>query len=509
MQLLRDDQEHAETSENEGVTAADSFLVIEVITYQDLWQRAQVVVDFIERALQELDLLNQWLEVTTYPRRMQRKIRGRRRSLRPFAKKWPPIRDEVLRGDFVRVMIQKRLDESIHSDAAIDVDIASLNYQGRGHDRLYEYADPRDAKLFKLCVNTKIWPDGLTKVIVARAVGLACDLFVAVDGACGYVTIGERPVRGGDPTPYEERESLAERGINVVRLCEEVRGTFWGNLLSARHVERLGGTEAVCQQVPCCISTVLGEGINSSTENQPMYLQVTPSIHGLTPTENHSLEVFLEPILISSRGEVSAWVLGSDLVAGLHDVEGFRRALTGVTSRTTRLPEGGLLVECDWGARGPFFDVLDEHTCEDVRGYREIPRLRSRVVPDDVVVFTIRDLIQPLPKTGHIFPLVMVQACIPGYALEFRVNFAQEPTPADRRGLAQLVERWAQLIYEDAAEGNSISYGSPVEHNGCVSVWHAQLAPVRHDAYVQLVMMLDAFSRTCRLEQVRVSAWDT
>ena len=39
-------------------------------------------------------------------------------------------------------------------------------------------------------------------------------------------------------------------------------------------------------------------------------------------------------------------------------------------------------------------------------------------------------------------------------------------------------------------------------------VWQADLAPVGQDAYIQLVLMLDEFSKsTARLAEVHVDAW--
>jgi hypothetical protein len=221
------------------------------------------------------------------------------------------------------------------------------------------------------------------------------------------------------------------------------------------------------------------------------------------------LESFLAPILISSQGQLGITILDRALVASLGDVPHLKQSLANSVRRVALLPGGALLVQYDqpdgWSAA---YRALLGIGCSIAEGYREIPQLRSMWEPDDAVVWAHANLIPPRPKSGPLLPAILVQPCIHSDALEFQVSFANPLTSSVTRQLKELVREWSTLRYEVEHEIPVISECSALKRKGDLLVWQADLAPVGQDAYIQLVLMLDEFSKsTAKLSEARVCAW--
>ncbi len=490
-----------------------TYLHMEVVTFADLWERARVAVDFIERVWDTFEPFQVKLEASVVPRYNIRPNAVRIFGLRPTWKKWGEIRGLLLKGKIAGFHVHDW--EATHShclrhdtDVSLDVIFGQWRGQAQGHRQserpLY---DPREAKMFKLCVNTRVWGGTVSARVQEQVVSLACDLFQAVDGACGYIDLGDNYVTPTCITPYERRLGMDVPRLR--RLCKEVRGAFWGNLLSARHVRALGGSQFVIQQAPCYKVIPLALTVAQANGDVPLYLQLTETLGMATPKDYSRLESFLTPILISSQGQLSFTILDPALVTSLGDVNRLRQTLADSVRRAAVLPHGALLVEYDqpdgWPAA---YRALQRIGCDAARGYREIPQLRGMWLVDDAVVWTLTKLIPPRPRSGPIYPAVVVEPCIPGDALKFQVFFVNPPTGDTEDRLKKLVREWRTLEYESESGKMAISYCSEPECEGDSLMWQADLAPVGQDAYFQLVMMLDEFSKTVsRLAEVHVGAW--
>jgi hypothetical protein len=490
-----------------------TYLQMEVITYADLWERAEVVVDFIERVWHTFEPFQVKLGASVWPRYDTRRSAVRSFGLKPMWKKWIETRRLLLDGQIAAVVMDDWESGHSHclrfdSDVYLGVRLGRPWGQAQGH-RVSERPlyDLREAKMLKLCINTRVWEDAVSVEVQEQIVRLACDVFRAVNGACGYVNVGNDYAVLEHRTTYEQR--LGMNQLNTRRLCGEVRGAFWGNLLSARHVRALGGSQFVRQQAPCheVISLVRQEG--KASDDLPLYLQLTQTLETARSEDYARLESFLAPILISTRDQLGITILDPTLVASLGDADCLRQTLAESVRRAVLLPGGALLVEYDqpdgWPAA---YRALQQIGCDTARGYRQIPQLRSMWWPDNAVVWTLTKLIPPRPRSGPIFPAVVVHPCIPGDALEFRVLFVDQPISDMEEQLRELVQEWSVLEYESESEEAMISHCLVPECEGEVIAWQADLAPVGQDAYIQLVMMLDEFSKeTARLAEVHVGLW--
>ena len=67
------------------------------------------------------------------------------------------------------------------------------------------------------------------------------------------------------------------------------RGYFWGNLLSEKHIETLGGFESIVRNAPCCQVSKVGE--------KNVFLQLTPSILDFSDEALTKLKDYFRPIL--------------------------------------------------------------------------------------------------------------------------------------------------------------------------------------------------------------------
>jgi hypothetical protein len=125
--------------------------------------------------------------------------------------------------------------------------------------------------------------------------------------------------------------------------------------------------------------------------------------------------------------------------------------------------------------------------------------------PDDAYVFTVEKLIPPRRKFGPVFPHISVQSCLHDHKVKFQIDFSEQPTYEQKLELRKLVEEWKCLSYDVKSESLIISDCSVVDMEEKTIEWDADLAPVGQDAYFQLVLMLDHFSKTIqRLSEIRV-----
>lgn len=154
---------------------------------------------------------------------------------------------------------------------------------------------PGRASLLKVGVERPLYGEGTLDAWQEEWVALACEAFVRLKGATGYLTVDVGTWRDSDISPYE-----ATASINYVKVHRElhlkVRGYYWGNLLSRGHLERLGGLETVIREAPCYLVRDLSSG-----EEPRAYLQLTPKMED-TPLEAlRALRDYLKPLLPEGR----------------------------------------------------------------------------------------------------------------------------------------------------------------------------------------------------------------
>jgi hypothetical protein len=119
-----------------------------------------------------------------------------------------------------------------------------------------------------------------------------------------------------------------------------LRGYFWGNVLSARHIAALGGRDRVLSEAPCARAEDW-----SAAGRELVYLQLTPDLELVRDDALLALERYLRPVLPAPRQDL------------LKVPEGARATLTFKQEDETE----------DGDPIGPAILVIGERRGQDVR----------------------------------------------------------------------------------------------------------------------------------------------
>ncbi len=488
-----------------------SYIQMEIVTFEDLWIHGETIVGFIEYVWQSLLPSPIKLQASWNPRAKPWDKKACRYSgIKPHFQKWKELKSLILAGELDSLGIVDW--DTVHSrvlrfdaDVYIGVNFGEAWAQMQGH-RLVEAPkyDPREAKMLKLCLNTRILDGVVSTKIQEQLAFLATKLFQDVNGACGYIHLGDEFNTLAFATHHETINNLAGQGASTWMCCDEVRGAFWLNFLSGEHVRRLGGMEKITREAPCYKVAQLDRCDTKQVEVLAL-LQLTPMMTEMSVQQLEQLEHFLKPILISPKKWIVTSILDHRIVQKLEGIEEVRAVFAKYASRIVHLPLGAMLIEYNKPGYIPIRETLQKFGSEEIRASRDIPKLRLNQRPDDAIVFTVEKLIPPRRKFGPIFPYIGVQSCLQDHKLKFQIDFSEQPTHEQKLELRKLVEEWKFLSYEVKSELLTISACSVVELKEQTCEWYAELDPVGQDAYFQLVLMLDHFSQTIhRLLEVKV-----
>ena len=495
------------TSQAEEPTA---FVLLEIVTFADLWPKAAAVVDFIERVWHELLPRPVKLAAAITPTEQVSIRPSRRFGLTPGSARWAELRDLLLQGRIARLGLEDW--ESHHShqlrfdaDLLIEVEFGYRWGQAVGHTLAdFSTFDPQYPRVLSLRIATRALRGGLNPETQRQLVGLAQTSFQAVEGTCGFIDVATQR-KDFALSPYEQ--GLGMDLSNLKRLWRDVRGAFWGNLLSPYHVARLGGWEVVKRHAPCPIVAPL-RGANPTASPEPgAYLQLAGALGATTAADYRKLESFLAPILISDRDQVRYKILEPALVAGLGGTRasnrewpstpfvslGYRLALRWWP---TPIPPEGRRPARPSNALG--FTML--------WGIGRYHNSEAFTLPILLVSGNAEGRLPPRPKSGPLVPVVVVEPYILTDTIKIGVTFAGIPADADEQALRRLIQQWRNLAYDLAVATPMIRSCSAPERTGNLIAWQADLAPVGQDAYFQLVLMLDEFSKSvARLAEVRIA----
>lgn len=497
--LPRQAQRLAITSTAEGTL---TFLCMEIVTFTNLRERGAIVVQFIEDVWHRLLPQPLKLEATIWEAERSSAKPPQRLGMLPDSPAWQKTRERILNGRLETLHLadwdtlhSHQLRRGIKVRLGLHFGIQAMQFQGHLSNP-FGPPDPREPRFVDLGLDTGLFGGGVPKELQQRLVQLAQALFVSLDGACGFIDAGYNDIDAYRMTDHERR--IGMYGPNLWPLWRDVRGAFWGNLLSSYHVERLGGGAYVRDEAPTAQMLELPGSL---------YLQLSDSVIASDLTARANLAAFLKPILVSSESSTQYTILEPTLVTEVGGGQRVREAFQDTGVRLALLP-GGAVVLASSSAPRPFVHAskaLDWIRLYDTRGYRSIPQLRSLLASDDASVWTLRRRITPRPKSGPLFPRVLVAPYVLGNAIEVGVCFAEPASQMVIEQLKRLVAEWRQLRYEGETGVSAITRSTELEFRGSLWLWSADLSPVGQDSYFQLVLMLDEFSRSvARLSEVHI-----
>jgi len=114
-----------------------------------------------------------------------------------------------------------------------------------------------------------------------------------IEVVTGYIT-HDLLIPGFTTTPHE-RHSIGRFGqYSEKDYIDHFRGYFWGNLLSERHIQTLGGLGSIVHNAPCYQVKEISR--------QNVYLQLTESVFEFSDRELSNLKEYFRPILLPKRG---------------------------------------------------------------------------------------------------------------------------------------------------------------------------------------------------------------
>jgi hypothetical protein len=149
-----------------------------------------------------------------------------------------------------------------------------------------------------------------------KLVDIALETFTALKGVSGYLTVGDMQAGKWSVSPYEKSFNPDYRFASWT-FRNKLRGAFWGNLLSAEHISKLGGMERIKKEAPVFRVKATGSG-----DNQGVFLQLSPLIGTDSPKKLQGLHEYLAPILpgiskdsYSGRDIVPRWYAEAELIA--------------------------------------------------------------------------------------------------------------------------------------------------------------------------------------------------
>jgi hypothetical protein len=131
---------------------------------------------------------------------------------------------------------------------------------------------------------------------LVRLVAVTGETFRGVDGACGFVTLDPFSRISGQLTEYEIQRHLSWAN-EPDRYQTKLRGAFWGNLLSPRHVEQLGGIATVTRDAPCVVVEPLTFSARGPEPTVGAYLQLTDWPSDVTTDRAQQLTDYLSVLL--------------------------------------------------------------------------------------------------------------------------------------------------------------------------------------------------------------------
>jgi hypothetical protein len=213
-------------------------------TYEDLREAPGPVVEWLDLVRGELtdDLVKRmprtWVDELRVLAMLRDSDRLSRKKYTPA--NWDKTRSQVLAGELDKVWIEY-LSGRLEVEADLDPVV------GRQHSLLIAYPQ---------------LPDGVTEQIQDALVGALRRGAQLLRAATGYLTVDD------SPCPYE-----AVMGCEIEnweRYEEQVRGYYWGNILSEYHIGQLGGLGAVLRDAPFVVSEDI-----STDGHQLVYLQST------------------------------------------------------------------------------------------------------------------------------------------------------------------------------------------------------------------------------------------
>lgn len=113
--------------------------------------------------------------------------------------------------------------------------------------------------------------------------------FVKIGASYGFINFSSRNLDAdGTRTEYEKKFSVMATDTAWF-LRRYIRGAFWENYLTERHIEKLGGIDVIKFNAPCA-------RVEELIPSKAIALRLTEDVNEVTPEHIKTLEQYLDPL---------------------------------------------------------------------------------------------------------------------------------------------------------------------------------------------------------------------
>jgi hypothetical protein len=244
-----------------------------ISTFDRFVNTGYALMDFIE-AFTEIILkpLNRELKITIEGPRMREKNGI-------FNKAWEDLKKPILEGKVSYIRLY-HFDDNLGSLGLYKMPITILITNNLD-------INPAAASSVEFAIAKWLYEGTSVKDMQEEYVRLLEKLNLELKGLGGFITI-DNLFASCDRSPHEAYVGLAYHRASR-QFNRYYRGYHWGNILSATHVELLGGAERVAREAPVYKTELLEDG--------GMFLQLTEDIENVADDDLRRLKYYFMPIL--------------------------------------------------------------------------------------------------------------------------------------------------------------------------------------------------------------------
>lgn len=202
-------------------------------------------------------------------------------------KMWNKIISMVLNGEVRHLLINcSQSEEILQPELAL-----SITFDHSYNDELYEGTVVANNLAFSM--NRRVFNLNIPLDVQNMLKETFINVFKELNGVVGYINMGlPHATLAPNATSFEGLQGYYFTEYSHM-FGNNARGYFWGNILTEKHIERLGGIGVIKEKAPCFFvdDFVLGDG------RKAVYFQLTEDINLYTDEQLKNLRDFLKPIL--------------------------------------------------------------------------------------------------------------------------------------------------------------------------------------------------------------------
>lgn len=262
---------------------------IDVCTFDSLRNKSQQIINLVNKIL--------GIFVTRYNMDISiliKKYDGRFKKMQYNLRNWDKLTNMIYNNEIRHLLLSYILYEELNQPEFA----LSITFDYAYKDELYK--NKILANNMSLSLNLRLFEENIPNDVQVEIKSIFLSAFKALNGVVGYVNVGfPHATITPNSTIYEGIQGYSFTSFSIEFDCK-ARGYFWGNILTEKHIEKLGGIGSIKNKAPCYNIEEIKFGNRSA-----VYLQLTPNINNYTDEQLVQLRDYIKPILhVSNYDEI-------------------------------------------------------------------------------------------------------------------------------------------------------------------------------------------------------------